>query len=159
MDDESLNCEVLARRLQREGYEASGAASGREALDILRREPFDAILLDILMPEMNGVAVLQALKNDPHLRHLPVIMLSGLTDVERVVRCIELGAEDFLPKPTNTVILRARLGACLEKKQLRDQEQAHFQALHAEKERLSVTLRSLADAVVTTDAGGSASCC
>ncbi|MGB8352704.1 MAG: response regulator [Chthoniobacteraceae bacterium] len=154
VDDENLNREILCRRLQREGYQANGAASGREALDILRKEPFDAILLDILMPEMSGIEVLQALKQDAHLRHLPVIMLSAITDIDRVVRCIELGAEDFLPKPTNSVLLRARLGACLEKKQLRDQEQAHFQALHAEKERLSVTLRSLADAVVTTDAAG-----
>jgi len=154
VDDESLNREILCRRLQREGYQASGAASGREALDILRRESFDAVLLDILMPEMGGIEVLQTLKQDPQLRHIPVIMLSALTEVERVVRCIELGAEDYLPKPTNSVLLRARLGACLEKKQLRDQEQAHFQALHAEKERLSVTLRSLADAVITTDAAG-----
>jgi len=115
VDDENLNREILCRRLQREGYEARGAASGREALDILRGEPFDAILLDILMPEMSGIEVLQALKQDSQLRHLPVIMLSAITDIDRVVRCIELGAEDFLPKPTNSVLLRARLGACLEK--------------------------------------------
>ena len=154
VDDEILNCEVLSRRLQREGYNATAVGSGMEALKLLHKESFDAILLDFLMPEMNGMEVLQSLKNDPFLRHLPVIMLSALTDVERVVRCIELGAEDFLSKPINSVLLKARLGACLEKKRLRDLEQAHFEALHAEKERLSVTLRSLADAVVTTDAQG-----
>ncbi|HWB60824.1 MAG TPA: response regulator [Chthoniobacteraceae bacterium] len=154
VDDESLNCEVLSRRLRREGYFAVTAGSGLEALKMLHRDSYDAVLLDFLMPEMNGMEVLQTLKSDPCLRHLPVIMLSALTEIERVVRCIELGAEDFLSKPINSVLLRARLGACLEKKRLRDLEQAHFEALHAEKERLSVTLRSLADAVVTTDAEG-----
>jgi PAS domain S-box-containing protein len=154
VDDESLNREVLCRRLQREGYRPAGVRSGPEALHLLQTEPFDVILLDIVMPEMSGMEVLQALKQDPQLRHLPVIMLSALTDVDRVARCVELGAEDYLPKPINAVLLRARLGACLEKKRLRDQEQAHFRAIHAETERLSVTLRSLADAVVTTDATG-----
>jgi PAS domain S-box-containing protein len=154
VDDESLNREVLSRRLKREGYRPTCASSGPEALQILRQEQLDAILLDIQMPGMSGIEVLQTLKLDPKLRHLPVIMLSALTDVERVARCVELGAEDYLPKPINSVLLRARLGACLEKKQLRDQDQAHFQALHDEKERLSVTLRSLADAVVTTDPDG-----
>lgn len=154
VDDEELNREILCRRLERESYLPTGASSGPEALGILRREAFDVILLDIVMPEMSGMEVLQILKQDPALRHLPVIMLSGLTDVERVARCIELGAEDYLPKPINSVLLRARLGACLEKKRFRDQEQAHFEALHAEKERLSVTLRSLADAVAATDAVG-----
>ena len=154
VDDEGLNCEVLSRRLQREGYEATAASSGMEAMKLLHKQSFDAVLLDFLMPEMNGMEVLQTIKKDPCLRHLPVIMLSALTELERVVRCIELGAEDFLSKPINSVLLRARLGACLEKKQLRDLEQAHLEALHSEKERLSVTLRSLADAVVTTDAEG-----
>lgn len=154
VDDEGLNREMLCRRLQREGYRASGVHSGREALHLLRSEPFDVVLLDILMPEMSGMEVLQLLKRDTGLRHLPVIMLSALTDVDRVARCIELGAEDYLPKPVNAVLLRARLGACLEQKRLRDQEQAHFAAMHAESERLRVTLRSLADAVVTTDDWG-----
>jgi PAS domain S-box-containing protein len=154
VDDESVNREVLCRRLHREGYRPAGVHSGRAALQILHNEPFDAVLLDIKMPEMSGIEVLQALRKDQELRHLPVIMLSGLTDVERVAQCIELGAEDYLPKPINSVLLRARLGACLEKKRLRDQEHAHLQALSAEKELLSVTLRSLADAVITTDAEG-----
>jgi PAS domain S-box-containing protein len=154
VDDESVNRELLCRRLHREGYRPAGVHSGRAALQILRNEPFDAILLDIKMPEMSGIEVLQTLRQDQELRHIPVIMLSGLTDVERVARCIELGAEDYLPKPINSVLLRARLGACLEKKRLRDQEHAHLQALSAEKELLSVTLRSLADAVITTDAAG-----
>jgi CheY-like chemotaxis protein len=129
VDDEALNREVLLRRLQREGCEPVGARSGSEALELLRRDKFDVILLDIQMPVMNGIEVLQALKQDPQLRHLPVIMLSALTDVDRVARCIELGAEDYLPKPINAVLLRARLGACLEKKRFRDQEQSQAEEL------------------------------
>ncbi len=154
VDDEELNCEVLSRRLRREGIHATTARSGSEALKLLHKESFDAILLDFLMPGMNGMEMLRTLKSDPALRHLPVIMLSAVTELERVVRCIELGAEDFMAKPINSVLLRARLGACLEKKRLRDQEQAHLEAIYTEKERLSVTLRSLADAVVATDAEG-----
>ncbi len=115
VDDESLNREVLCRRLQREGCRPAGADSGSEALSLLRGEKFDAILLDMQMPEMSGIEVLQTLKQDEQLRHLPVIMLSAHTEVDRVARCIELGAEDYLPKPINSVLLRARLSACLEK--------------------------------------------
>ncbi|RYD63462.1 MAG: GGDEF domain-containing response regulator, partial [Verrucomicrobiaceae bacterium] len=154
VDDEDLNVEVLCRRLRREGYQPSGVSSGMQALEMLRTGEFDVILLDLVMPGINGIDVLQRLKNDPQLRHIPVIMLSALNDVDRVAQCIELGAEDYLPKPINSTLLRARLGACLEKKQLRDKEQAYFRAMHAEKERLSVTLRSLTDAVITTDASG-----
>jgi CheY-like chemotaxis protein len=129
VDDEGLNREVLIRRLQREGCRPEGVRSGPEALALLQREKFDVILLDIQMPVMNGIEVLQALKQDEQLRHLPVIMLSALTDVDRVARCIELGAEDYLPKPINAVLLRARLGACLEKKRFRDREQAQNEEL------------------------------
>jgi len=129
VDDESLNREILIRRLQREACRPVGARSGPEAMELLRREKFDVILLDIQMPGMNGIEVLHALKQDAQLRHLPVIMLSALTDVDRVARCIELGAEDYLPKPVNAVLLRARLGACLEKKRFRDHEQAQAEEL------------------------------
>jgi len=129
VDDESLNREILVRRLQREACRPVGARSGPEALELLRREKFDVVMLDIQMPGMNGIEVLHALKQDPQLRHLPVIMLSALTDVDRVARCIELGAEDYLPKPVNAVLLRARLGACLEKKRFRDHEQAQAEEL------------------------------
>lgn len=129
VDDESLNREILIRRLQRESCRPVGARSGQEALELLRREKFDVVMLDIQMPGMNGIEVLHALKQDPHLRHLPVIMLSALTDVDRVARCIELGAEDYLPKPVNSVLLRARLGACLEKKRFRDHELAQAEEL------------------------------
>lgn len=154
VDDENLNREILCRRLLREGYSSLGVASGQAALESLRSEKFDIILLDIMMPGIGGIEVLQAIKKDETLRHLPVLMLSALTDVDRVARCVELGADDYLPKPVNAVLLRARLGACLEKKRLRDQEQASLRALDSEKKLLSVTLQSLVDAVVTTDAEG-----
>jgi signal transduction histidine kinase len=129
VDDESLNREMLIRRLQREGCHPAGARTGQEALELLRREKFDVILLDMQMPGMNGIEVLQVLKSDAQFRHLPVVMLSALTDVDRVARSIELGAEDYLPKPINAVLLRARLGACLEKKRFRDHELAQAEEL------------------------------
>ena len=92
------------------------------ALDLLRREPFDLLLLDIEMPEMDGFQVLEQLKADPQLRDLPVIVTSVVEGLDSVVRCIELGAEDYLHKPVNPVLLKARIGASLEKKRLRDQQ-------------------------------------
>ncbi|MEO7931806.1 MAG: response regulator [Chthoniobacterales bacterium] len=154
VDDENLNREILCRRLLREGYSSLGVASGHAALEALRKEKFDIILLDIMMPGIGGIEVLQTLKQDETLRHLPVLMLSALSDVDRVARCVELGADDYLPKPVNAILLRARLGACMEKKRLRDHEQASLRELDSEKELLSVTLQSLVDAVVTTDAEG-----
>ena len=89
---------------------------------MLRREPFDLLLLDMEMPEMDGFQVLEQLTADPQLRDLPVIVTSSLEGVDHVVRCIELGAEDYLHKPVNPVLLKARIGASLEKKRLRDQQ-------------------------------------
>ena len=129
VDDERLNREVLVKRLRREGCEPVEAESAIEALKLLRRERFNVILLDIQMPEMSGIEMLQVLKNDAELRQIPVIMLSALTDVDHVARCIELGAEDYLPKPINAVLLRARLGACLEKQRLRAIEEAQAEEL------------------------------
>jgi adenylate cyclase len=121
VDDNESNREMLARRLGREGYETGGA----EALAALAASPVDLVLLDVMMPDINGYEVLQRLKADPALRDIPVLMISSLDEVESVARCIELGAEDHLPKPFNPVVLRARVSASLEKKRLRDQEVRH----------------------------------
>ena len=122
VDDNEDNRYTLTRRLKREGYaNLTTANDGRQALELLRSQKFDLMLLDIMMPEMNGYEVLEHLKADPELRHLPVIMISAVGEVESVVRCIELGAEDYLPKPFDATLLRARVGACLEKKALRDE--------------------------------------
>jgi CheY-like chemotaxis protein len=122
VDDNEINRDVLARHLGRQGYTTAVAENGRQALEMIRAQKFGLLLLDVMMPEMNGYQVLQYLKTDPHLRDIPVIMISALDEIESVVRCIEMGAEDYLPKPFDPVLLRARIGACLEKKRLRDQE-------------------------------------
>jgi len=122
VDDNDDNRYTLTRRLQREGYtDLTTANDGRQALELLRSKKFDLMLLDIMMPELNGYQVLEHIKNDVELRHLPVIMISAVGELESVVRCIELGAEDYLPKPFDATLLRARVGASLEKKRLRDE--------------------------------------
>ena len=129
VDDNAANREMLGRRLEREGHRVQLAAGGREALELLRERRVDLVLLDVMMPEVDGYAVLQQLKTDAALRDIPVLMISALDEIESVVRCIELGAEDYLPKPFDPVLLRARIGACLEKKRLRDREAQHLKEL------------------------------
>jgi DNA-binding response OmpR family regulator len=122
VDDNETNRDLLGRHLKREGHVVTTAEDGFEALERLRAEPFDLVLLDLMMPRMNGYEVLRHLAADTGLRDIPVIMISALDELDSVVRCIEAGARDYLPKPFNPVILRARIGACLEQKRLRDQE-------------------------------------
>jgi class 3 adenylate cyclase len=125
VDDDQDNRDLLSRRLVREGYAVLTAPDGQAALEALRGRPsppIELVLLDVMMPGIDGYEVLRQLKDDPALRALPVLMISALDEVSSVVRCIELGAEDYLPKPFDPVLLRARIGACLEKKRLRDQE-------------------------------------
>jgi adenylate cyclase len=121
-DDNKVNRLLLARSLELQGHSAAMAENGRIALEMLRREPFDLVLLDIEMPEMTGFEVLEQIAGDLKLRDVPVIVTSSLEGLDHVVRCIELGAEDYLPKPVNPVLLKARIGASLEKKRLRDQQ-------------------------------------
>ena len=122
MDDQEDNRTVLERRLTRQGHTVECVGGGHAALSQLQNARFDLVLLDVLMPDLDGLAVLERIKADPNTRDIPVIMISALDDVASVVRCIERGAEDHLPKPFDPVILRARIGACLEKKRLRDVE-------------------------------------
>lgn len=122
VDDNEINRDVLSRRLERQGYTVAVATNGPQALATVKTQPFDLILLDVIMPGMSGYQVLEQLKSDATLRDVPVIMISALDELDSVVRCIEAGAEDYLPKPFNPVLLRARISACLEKKRLRDQE-------------------------------------
>ena len=129
VDDEEENRELLARRLTREGHRVRVAKGGIEALAILQTEPVDLVLLDVMMPDLDGPTVLARLKQDPDRSHIPVLMISALDETASVVRAIELGAEDYLPKPCDPVLLRARIGASLEKKRLRDQETLHALAL------------------------------
>lgn len=122
VDDDAGNREILARRLEHEGYAVQSAVHGEDALAHLAMEPVDLILLDVMMPGMSGHEVLTAIKGNSEWHDIPVIMISALDDLQSVVRCIEYGAEDYLPKPCDPILLRARIGACLEKKHLRDQE-------------------------------------
>jgi adenylate cyclase len=122
VDDTEMNRDMLCALLTADGHESAVAENGRIALEKIQRNSYDLILLDVMMPEMNGYQVLEQMKLVPSLRDIPVIVLSALDEIGSVVRCIELGAEDYLPKPFDPVLLRARIGACLEKKRLRDQE-------------------------------------
>lgn len=124
VDDNRVNRLLLARHLETQGHRVELAENGRVALDMLRAKSFDLMLLDIEMPEMNGFDVLEQMRADPQLADVPVIVTSAVEGMDSVVRCIELGAEDYLPKPVNPVLLKARIGAGLAKKQLRDQQRA-----------------------------------
>jgi len=136
VDDNASNRDLLSRRLVREGYRVTAAESGAAALALTAAESFDLVLLDLMMPGMSGFDVLCRMKADAGTRHVPVIMISALDELDSTVRCIEAGAEDYLPKPFNPVLLRARIGACLEKKRLLDE-------LRDEKERSEALLLNI----------------
>ena len=122
VDDTEMNRDMLCSLLAADGHKTAVAENGRLGMDALETGSYDLVLLDVMMPEMNGYEVLEAMKSSSRFRAIPVIVLSALDEIGSVVRCIELGAEDYLPKPFDPVLLRARIGACLEKKRLRDQE-------------------------------------
>jgi adenylate cyclase len=113
VDDNAMNRDMLARRLEREGYHVTTAAGGVQALELLDNEQFDLILLDILMPDMDGYEVLERLKSSDVTKDVPVIMLTAVNEVESVKHCIDLGAEDYLIKPFNAVLLKSRIAATL----------------------------------------------
>jgi two-component system, sensor histidine kinase and response regulator len=136
VDDDAANREVLSRRLERQGHDVRTASSGRDAMRILGEAAFDLVLLDIMMPEMDGYEVLGRIKSDSALQHIPVIMISALNELQSVVRCVEAGAEDYLTKPFNATLLKARIGASLEKKRGRDRESALFEQLQNNYKRL-----------------------
>ena len=158
VDDTELNRDLLGRRVQRLGHEVRTAVDGVEALAMVRAEPFDVVLLDVMMPRVGGEEVLRTMKGDPALLHVPVIMISALEDMESVVRAIELGAEDYLPKPFNPVLLRARINGCLTRKRLDDLERervrdifSRFVPEHVVDEVLSRTDDDLRLSGVTLD--------
>lgn len=135
VDDNEDNRYTLTRRLKREGYtDVATANDGRQALQVLQERHIDLMLLDIMMPDLDGYQVLERIKADSALRDIPVIMISALEEIESVIRCVELGAEDYLPKPFNATLLRARVGASLEKKRLRDEVRASLARMAQELE-------------------------
>jgi len=160
VDDHRTTRLKLCLGLKQQGHTVGEAENGMQALERLRTEAFDLLLLDIMMPEMNGYQVLEQMKEDKNLRDVPVIVISALDDLESVVKGIELGAEDYLPKTFDPVLLRARIGACLEKKRLRDQEIDYLRNVArvtdaaAAVEAETFDLGSLADVATRTDALG-----
>lgn len=148
VDDNASNRELLKRRLERQGHVVALADGGVEALAMTKAAPVDLILLDLLMPDINGFDVLVALKADPTRRDIPVIMISALNDLDSIVRCIEAGADDYLAKPFDPVLLRARIGSSLEKKRLRDREREVLAALRLEKERSEQLLLNILPAPI-----------
>jgi sigma-B regulation protein RsbU (phosphoserine phosphatase) len=147
VDDDALNREMLSALLRRNGLDVIEAEDGLGALELLERQPIDLVLLDVMMPKLDGYGVLQRMNANPRLQDVPVLVISGLSEIESVVRCIEMGATDYLTKPFNQVLLWARIGACLEKKALRDQEQRTLRALKESQERLAAELAEAAEYV------------
>ncbi len=150
VDDNASNRDLLFRRLSRDGHEVTRAASGRQALEMLAAEAFDLVLLDLMMPDLNGFQVLERLKADQRLHALPVIMVSGLGETDSVVRCIEAGAEDYLTKPFNPVLLRARIGACLERKRLHEREHRYLERIELERRKYETLLRNILPGQIVT---------
>ena len=129
VDDIEDNRDLLARRLTRQGHTVVQAEGGVRALELALSQQFDLVLLDIMMPDLDGYEVLRQLKENTQTRHVPVVMVSALTEMDSIVKCIQMGADDYLTKPFNPTLLRARVEACLERKRLRDGEQAAHAAL------------------------------
>ena len=129
VDDDPITRAILTRGVEQAGHLVQTAENGRDALDLLRDGPCDVVLLDIVMPELDGVAVLEQIKADPRLQDLAVIMISAVDEIDSVVRCIEMGAEDYLPKPFDAVILRARINAGLARKRLLELQQERVRSV------------------------------
>lgn len=143
VDDNAMNRDLLARQLARDGHVVESVASGPDALSLLERQEFDLIMLDVLMPEMSGYEVLMRLKHNPKFYEIPVIMVSALDELESIVRCIEGGAVDYLPKPFEPTLLRARIRSSLENKFLHDREREMLEEIRKAKEQNETLLLSI----------------
>jgi len=145
VDDDEDNRQLLRRMLERQGYVVALAASGPECLELLERDRFDLVLLDVIMPGLSGFEVLSRVREHPDMRSVPVVVVSALGESSAAIRCLKMGAEDYLPKPFDPVLLKARIGASLEKKRLRDREakyahelESALMELHSAKDKLVV---------------------
>jgi adenylate cyclase len=150
IEDNKVHRDTLRASLEREGHTVTTAENGRDGLEMVMSKPFDVILLDIVMPEMDGFQVLERIKADPTVRHVPVIVITAIDDIASAVRCIEMGADDFLTKPFNLVVLRARINAGLSKKKLHDQEQRHLQQVADLNRRLKARVEEQMAELVRT---------
>jgi adenylate cyclase len=148
VDDDPLNRQLIGDCLGREGYSFDQAENGFMALEKIGASDFDVILLDIDMPEMNGIDVLRTLKGDIRLRHLPVIIISASSEIDSALRCIEIGADDYLPKPFNPLLLRTRLNASLQRKRWHDQEESYLKQLELERNRSETLLLNILPAQI-----------
>lgn len=144
VDDDAFNREILARHLERQGHVVCQASNGREAFSILSEAPFDIVVLDVMMPGMNGFQFLEAIREDARLHDLSTIVVSSLEDTASMARCIELGAEDYLPRDFDPIILKARIGSLLEKKAYKRQNDEALRQLVETQERLASELRDAA---------------
>jgi class 3 adenylate cyclase len=143
VDDTEANRDLLSRRLRRQGHAVDTADGGRAALEQIVKSEFDLVLLDLMMPDINGLQILTWLKANPTLQHIPVIMISALDEIDSIVRCIEAGAEDYVPKPFDPILLGARIEASLERKRLRDRERAFTNELQVEKGKTEALLLNI----------------
>lgn len=143
VDDEPFNLDVLEEELELLGHASVRAANGEEALERLKAESFDLVLLDVMMPRLDGYGVLTCMRTQEEWRHIPVIMISALADLRNIVRCIACGADDYLPKPFEPVLLKARIGACLERKRLHDREAAHLAEIDHQRRRAEELLDAI----------------
>ncbi len=150
IDDDPVVRSMLSRSLEEGGHQVVTAKDGTEGLDMARAEAFDVILLDVLMPGLDGYEVLERLKKERTLRHIPVVMITALDDIESAVRCIELGADDYLPKPIDPVVLGARINAGLTKKRLHDLEMQHVEEVDRLNRRLEARVEEQMAELVRT---------
>ena len=152
VDDSKQKQEVFKRRLEPVGHEVSIVDNGQDALDLLEHEKVDIVLLDLIMPGMNGDKVLRKMKDNPELRDIPILVVSSSSDMENIVNCIRLGADDYLPMPVNNTLLHARINACLFKKHIRDREQSTLEQLNEARSRLSTAIESIEEGFAVFDA-------
>lgn len=149
VDDNEFNRELLARHLERQGHLVCQASDGVAALEVLREAPFDILILDVMMPGMNGYQLLEAVKSAPRLKAIHTIVISALDDTQSIARCIQLGAEDYLPREFEPVILRARIESCLEKRRLKAKEEVYLAAVRATERSLRESLAEGAEYVTS----------
>src|SRR5688572_27011479 len=153
VDDNEMNRDILSRRLERQGFEIALAEDGEQALQMIRANRYDLVFLDIMMPKLNGYQVLEQVKTDAAMRETPIIVISALSELDSVVKCIELGAEDYLFKPFNPVLLKARVGAVMEKNRLRAQSGAGLKSPVDEIVSAAQVLASAASALTPEQKG------
>jgi adenylate cyclase len=151
VDDNEMNRDMLSRRLKRQDYEVVMAEDGEKALEMLQQHAVDLVLLDIMMPKLSGYEVLEEIKKNPAMKDLPVIMISAVDDLDSVVKCIELGAEDYLFKPFNPVLLKARVSASLDKAQLRRGGKVTLNEAAAHVEAVQSSLHQIQAAALSDD--------